>query len=113
MSAKSVAEQPNIWRLIIKTKITRKYPKPLKIIVIRLLKFNDTIITAKMSYNAKISQFLKARMVDQMIISIIPVLLGSGIPLFDIKKYTTSLERGCVLAWKQKLLKQKPTHITV
>ena len=33
-----------------------------------------------------ISQFLRLNMVDEMILSVIPILLGSGIPLFDIKK---------------------------
>jgi len=33
-----------------------------------------------------ISQFLSLGMVDEMIISIIPILLGSGIPLFNINK---------------------------
>jgi dihydrofolate reductase len=30
-----------------------------------------------------ISQFLNAGLIDQMIISVIPLLLGSGIPLFN------------------------------
>jgi dihydrofolate reductase len=33
---------------------------------------------------ATISQFLNMRLIDQMIISIIPVVLGSGIPLFSM-----------------------------
>lgn len=33
-----------------------------------------------------ISQFLKLKMVDEMILSVIPILLGSGVPLFDIKQ---------------------------
>lgn len=32
---------------------------------------------------AKISQFLNANLIDQLIISFIPVILGSGIPLFS------------------------------
>ena len=33
-----------------------------------------------------VSQFLRLNLVDKMILSIIPILLGTGIPLFDIKK---------------------------
>lgn len=33
---------------------------------------------------ATISQFLSSRMVDMMTLSIIPVILGSGIPLFNV-----------------------------
>jgi len=33
-----------------------------------------------------ISQFLRLNMVDEMILSIIPILLGSGVSLFDIRK---------------------------
>lgn len=33
-----------------------------------------------------VSQFLRLNMVDEMILSVIPILLGSGVSLFDIKK---------------------------
>lgn len=33
-----------------------------------------------------ISQFLRLNLVDEIILSAIPILLGDGIPLFDIKK---------------------------
>jgi len=35
---------------------------------------------------ATISQFLRLNLVDEIILSIIPILLGEGIALFDIKK---------------------------
>ena len=42
---------------------------------------NDEAVAAK---GTTTSQFLSSQMVDNMILSIIPVILGSGIPLFNV-----------------------------